>query len=80
MLNKISVIGGGNIGGVLVQELVSRKLARTVALVDIKEHSVSYLNLSMLLNNLQEFLVLWLILKSPIWQKENALMYPKDLR
>lgn len=37
MLNKIGVIGGGNIGGVLVQEIVSRKLARNVALVDVKE-------------------------------------------
>ena len=37
MLNKIAVIGGGNIGGVLVHELVSRKLARNVALVDVKE-------------------------------------------
>lgn len=34
MLNKIGVIGGGNIGGVLVQELVSRRLAREVALAD----------------------------------------------
>ena len=37
MLNKIGVIGGGNIGGVLVQELVSRRLARNVAMVDIAE-------------------------------------------
>lgn len=37
MLNKIAVIGGGNIGGVLVQEIVRRRLARTVALVDVKE-------------------------------------------
>jgi len=36
MLNKIAVIGGGNIGGVLVQELVRRRLARNVALVDVK--------------------------------------------
>jgi malate dehydrogenase len=36
MLNKIAVIGGGNIGGVVVQEAVSRKLARNVALVDVK--------------------------------------------
>ncbi len=36
MLNKIAVIGGGNIGGVVVQEVVSRKLARNVALVDVK--------------------------------------------
>jgi malate dehydrogenase len=37
MLNKIGLIGGGNIGGVLMQEIVRRKLAREVALVDIKE-------------------------------------------
>ena len=34
MLNKIGVIGGGNIGGVLVQEIVRRGLAREVGLVD----------------------------------------------
>lgn len=34
MLNKIGLIGGGNIGGVLAQECVARKLARTVAFVD----------------------------------------------
>ncbi len=37
MFNKIGVIGGGNIGGVLVQELVNRRLARNVAMVDIAE-------------------------------------------
>ena len=37
MLNKIGLIGGGNIGGVLMQEIVQRQLAREVALVDIKE-------------------------------------------
>ncbi len=37
MLNKIAVIGGGNIGGVVVQEVVSRRLAKNVALVDVKE-------------------------------------------
>jgi len=37
MLNKIAVIGGGNIGGVLVAEIVKRRLAREVALVDVKE-------------------------------------------
>ncbi len=37
MLNKIAVIGGGNIGGVLVQEIVRRRLARQIALVDVKE-------------------------------------------
>jgi len=36
MIDKIGVVGGGNIGGVLVSELVSRRLARKVALVDIK--------------------------------------------
>lgn len=34
MLNKMGVIGGGNIGGVLVQEIARRGLARTIALVD----------------------------------------------
>ncbi len=37
MLNKIALIGGGNIGGVLAQEIVRRRLARNVAMVDIKE-------------------------------------------
>jgi malate dehydrogenase len=37
MLDKIGLIGGGNIGGVLMQEIVKRQLARTVAMVDIKE-------------------------------------------
>ena len=36
MINKIGVVGGGNIGGVLVAEIVSRRLARNVALVDVK--------------------------------------------
>ena len=35
MLGKIGVIGGGNIGGVLVQEVARRKLAREVGLMDI---------------------------------------------
>ena len=34
MLNKIAVIGAGNIGGVLVQEIVRRKLAREIGVVD----------------------------------------------
>ncbi len=34
MVNKIGVIGAGNIGGVLVQELVRRRLAKTVAVTD----------------------------------------------
>ncbi len=37
MINKIGIIGGGNIGGVLVSEIVSRRLARNVGLVDVKE-------------------------------------------
>lgn len=37
MLQKIGIIGGGNIGGVLALEILKRRLARTVALVDIKE-------------------------------------------
>lgn len=34
MLNKIGVIGGGYIGGVLVQEIAQRRLARVVGLSD----------------------------------------------
>ncbi|MBU1699654.1 MAG: malate dehydrogenase [Candidatus Eisenbacteria bacterium] len=34
MLQKIGVVGGGWIGGVLVQEIVRRRLARTVAVTD----------------------------------------------
>ena len=41
MLNKIGLIGGGNIGGVLAQELFQRKLAATVALVDVKGPDVA---------------------------------------
>jgi len=36
MLNKIGLIGGGNIGGVLAQELFRRNLAKTVAMTDVK--------------------------------------------
>lgn len=36
MLNKIAVIGGGNIGGVLALEMARRRLARNVAIVDVK--------------------------------------------
>jgi len=36
MLNKIGLVGGGNIGGVLAQELFRRKLAKSVAMVDVK--------------------------------------------
>jgi len=41
MLKKIGLIGGGNIGGVLAQEIVQRKLAATVALVDVKGPEVA---------------------------------------
>ncbi len=41
MLNKIGLIGGGNIGGVLAQEIFQRKLARTIALVDVKGPDVA---------------------------------------
>jgi malate dehydrogenase len=41
MLKKIGLIGGGNIGGVLAQEIVQRKLAATVALVDVKGPDVA---------------------------------------
>jgi malate dehydrogenase len=41
MLKKIGLIGGGNIGGVLAQEVFQRKLARTVALVDVKGPDVA---------------------------------------
>jgi len=37
MLKKIGVVGGGNIGGVLVQEIARRGLARTVGLMDVVE-------------------------------------------
>ena len=35
MLKKIGLIGGGNIGGVLAQELCRRKLATTVVLMGL---------------------------------------------
>ena len=35
MVNKIGIVGGGNIGGVLLSEIASRRLARNVGLVDI---------------------------------------------
>ena len=41
MLNKIALIGGGNIGGVLAQEIFVRKLAAKVALVDVKGPDVA---------------------------------------
>ena len=34
MLKKIGVIGGGYIGGVLVQEIAQRRLAREVGVID----------------------------------------------
>ena len=37
MLNKIAIIGGGNIGGVLIQEITQRQLSGEVSMVDIKE-------------------------------------------
>ncbi|PID79140.1 malate dehydrogenase [bacterium DOLJORAL78_65_58] len=37
MINKIGIVGGGNIGGVCVSEIVARGLAREVALVDVKK-------------------------------------------
>ncbi|MFH1841937.1 MAG: malate dehydrogenase [bacterium] len=36
MVNKIGLVGGGQIGGVLVSEIVTRRLARNIGLVDIK--------------------------------------------
>ncbi|MDI6780996.1 MAG: malate dehydrogenase [bacterium] len=36
MLNRIGIIGGGNIGGVIVQEIVKRRLSRSIGLVDVK--------------------------------------------
>ncbi|RME85051.1 MAG: malate dehydrogenase [Planctomycetota bacterium] len=36
MLKKIGIIGGGNIGGVLLLEIAKRNLAKGVALVDVK--------------------------------------------
>ena len=37
MLEKIGIIGGGNIGGVLLQELARRGLSKSVALMDVLE-------------------------------------------
>jgi len=37
MLNKIGIIGGGNIGGVLIQLLQQRPLAKNVGLMDVAE-------------------------------------------
>ena len=35
MINKIGIVGGGNIGGVLASEIVNRGLARNIGLVDV---------------------------------------------
>ncbi|NQS98857.1 MAG: malate dehydrogenase [candidate division Zixibacteria bacterium] len=36
MLNKIGLIGGGNIGGVLFAEIAKRRLAKRIGLIDVK--------------------------------------------
>ncbi len=36
MLNKIGIVGGGNIGGVLFAEIAKRRLAKRIGLVDVK--------------------------------------------
>ncbi|NIM00985.1 MAG: malate dehydrogenase [Acidobacteria bacterium] len=36
MLNKIALIGGGNIGGLLAVGIAQRRLAKSIALVDVK--------------------------------------------
>ncbi|MHB8079464.1 MAG: malate dehydrogenase [Candidatus Krumholzibacteriia bacterium] len=41
MLNKIGLVGGGQIGGVLAAEIARRRLARTVGLVDVKGPDVA---------------------------------------
>lgn len=41
MLRKIGLIGGGQIGGVLAAEIARRRLARQVALVDVKGPDVA---------------------------------------
>lgn len=41
MITKIGIIGGGNIGGVLVQEIAGRRLARSIGLVDVKGPAVA---------------------------------------
>ncbi len=41
MLKKIGLIGGGQIGGVLAAEIAQRRLARQVALVDVKGPDVA---------------------------------------
>ncbi len=41
MLKKIGLIGGGQIGGVLAAEIATRRLAREVAMVDVKGPDVA---------------------------------------
>ena len=41
MINKIGIVGGGNIGGVLVSEIVGRGLAREVAGEGIRVNAVA---------------------------------------
>lgn len=41
MLDKLGIIGAGNIGGVLAQEASRRRLARTIAVVDIMPPDVA---------------------------------------
>lgn len=41
MLTKIGIIGGGNIGGAIVQEIAKRRLARSIGLVDVKGPAVA---------------------------------------
>jgi malate dehydrogenase len=41
MLGKIGLIGTGNIGAVLIQEIARRGLAKTIAAVDVKEPDVA---------------------------------------
>jgi len=41
MITKIGIIGGGNIGGVIVQEIARRRLSRSIGLVDVKPPDVA---------------------------------------
>ena len=41
MLNKLAIIGVGNIGAVLIEEGCRRGIARTVSAVDVKEPDVA---------------------------------------
>lgn len=49
MLNKIGIVGGGNIGGVLAQECAKRNLAKTIGLMDIAVCSLIFYLLSLAL-------------------------------